>query len=161
MIWWLAQGMERKQVLALSAYSEVSLWQIIKRYNEVGLAGLQDRRHRNPGAPTLLSDVEMLLLAQNVRKDYADGIVWNGTKVLTWLKQELGKEVHERRAYECLASIGFSAQEPRPAHAKADPVEQQTFKKRPYPQPSQQVQRCLKRLNSGPLTNTGLDSSPS
>lgn len=161
MIWWLAQGLERQQVLALSAYSEVSLWGIIKRYNEAGLAGLQDRRHHNPGAPTLLNDAEMLLLAQNVRKDYAEGVAWNGVKVLKWLKEELGKEVHERRAYEYLATIGFSAQEPRPAHAKADPTLQETFKKRPYLKPSQQVQRCLKRLNSGPLTNTASDSNPS
>ncbi len=128
-IWWLTQGMERTQVLELSAYSETSLWQTVKRYNEEGLAGLRDRRHSNPGAPTLLSDAEMLLLAQNVRKDYAEGKVWNGAKVVRWLKEELGKEVHERRAYEYLAAIGFSAQEPRPTHAKADRVEQERFKK--------------------------------
>ncbi len=128
-IWWLTEGIERKQVLALSAYSEASLWQTVKRYNEEGLTGLRDRRHSNKGAPTLLSDADMLLLAQNIRKDYAEGKVWNGKKVVTWLKEELGKEVHERRAYEYLAAIGFSSQEPRPAHAKADPVAQEQFKK--------------------------------
>ncbi len=143
-IWWLAQGIERKQVLELSAYSQVSLWQLVRRYNEQGLEGLKDRRHNNPGAPTLLSDEEMLLLAQNVRKDYAKGIVWNAAKVVRWLKQELGKEVHERRAYEYLAAIGFSAQVPRPAHAKAD-KEQQVFKKRPYQKQSKQLERVLSK----------------
>ena len=142
-VWWLAQGMERKQVLKLSAYSEVSLWQLVKRYNEEGLVGLSDRRHKNPGAPTLLSDAEMLLLAQNIRKDYAAGVVWNGAKVVRWLKEELGKEVHERRAYEYLAAIGFSAQEPRPAHAKADRVAQERFKKRLYPKHSKQLERVM------------------
>jgi transposase len=128
-IWWLREGMTRKQVLELSAYSETSLWQTVKRYNEAGLAGLRDRRHDNPGAPTLLSDADMLLLAQNIRKDYAEGKVWNGKKVVAWLKEELGKEVRGR-AYEYLAAIGFSLQEPRPAHAKADPVAQEHFKKK-------------------------------
>lgn len=144
-IWWLAQGIERKQVLELSAYSQVSLWQLIKRYNEQGLEGLQDRRHNNPGAPTLLSDEEMLLLAQNVRKDYGKGIVWNAATVVRWLKQELGKEVHERRAYEYLAAIGFSPQVPRPAHAKANLEEQQVFKKRPYLKQSKQLERVLSK----------------
>jgi transposase len=145
LIWWLAQGMERKQVLALSAYSEVSLWKLVGRYNEEGLAGLRDRRHTNPGAPTLLGDADMLLLAKNVRKDYAESKVWNAAKVVRWLKQELGKEVHERRAYEYLAAIGFSAQEPRPAHAKADPMEQERFKKRLYPKGSKQLAQVMSK----------------
>lgn len=144
-IWWLAQGIERQQVLELWAYSEVSLWGLVKRYNEEGLAGLRDRRHTNPGAPTLLSDAEMLLLAQNIRKDYAEGIVWNGAKVVSWLKEELGKEMHKRRAYEYLAAIGFSAQEPRPAHAKADPLEQERFKKRPYLKFSKQLEQIMSK----------------
>ncbi len=144
-IWWLARGIERKQVLELSAYSEVSLWQLVRRYNEQGLEGLRDRRHQNRGAPSLLTDEEMLLLAQNMRKDYAKGIVWNAAKVVRWLKQELGKEVHERRAYEYLAAIGFSAQAPRPAHAKADFEEQEVFKKRRYLRQSKQQERVLSK----------------
>ncbi len=70
--------------MALSAYSSFSVREIIKRYNEQGLAGLKDRRHENPGAPSLLSDEELLLLAQVVRKDYASGKVWDGRKVVAW-----------------------------------------------------------------------------
>jgi len=84
----------------------------------------------------LLSDPELLLLAQWVHQDYAQGVVWNGAKVVSWLKEELGKEVRDRRAYEYLKAMGFSTQSPRPAHAKADPVAQEVFKKRPYPTPS-------------------------
>ena len=92
------------------------MWQTVKRYNEEGLAGLRDRRHSvrrgrtrcNPGAPTLLSDADMSLLAQNTRKDYAKGKAWNGKKAVVWLKNELGKKVHERRDFEYLAAVGFS-----------------------------------------------------
>ena len=132
-LWWLLEGRSRKEVMELSAYSEFSVRDIIKRYNEQGLAGIKDRRHENPGAPSLLSDEGLLLLAQVVRKDYEQGIVWDGAKVVSWLKDELGKEVYLARAYEALAAIGFSPQVPRPAHSKADPLEQERFKKRPYP----------------------------
>lgn len=132
-VWWLREGRNRKEVMTLSAYSSFSVREIIKRYNEHGLEGLKDRRHENPGAPRLLSDEELLLLAQVLRKDYAEGKVWDGRKVVAWVRQELGKEVYLSRAYEYFAVTGFSLQAPRPAHVKADLVEQEHFKKRPYP----------------------------
>ena len=130
-VWWLREGRSRKEVMALSAYSSFSILDIIKRYNEQGLAGLQDRRHENPGAPRLLSDEELLRLAQVVRKDFEKGVVWDGAKVVRWLRRELDKDVHISRAYEALAAIGFSPQLPRPAHIKADRLAQERFKKNP------------------------------
>jgi len=129
-IWWLLEGKSRQEVRALSAYSNVSLVEIIKRYNAQGLEGLKDQRHNNPGAPPLLSDEELLLLAQTVRKDFDKGIVWNGAKVVKWLKDKLNKEVYEQRAFEYLAAISMSQQIPRPSHMKADPSEQHNFKKK-------------------------------
>lgn len=128
-LWWLREGRSRKEVMDLSAYSSFSVLDIIKRYNEQGLEGLKDRRHDNPGAPSLLSDEELLLLAQVVRKDFEKGIVWDGAKVVRWLHQELGKDVHISRTYEALSAIGFSPQLPRPAHVKADKLAQERFKK--------------------------------
>jgi transposase len=128
-VWWILEGRGRKEVMELSAYSNFSVVEIIKRYNEQGLAGLRDQRHENPGAPSLLRDEEMLLLAQVVHKDFEKGIVWNGAKVLDWLDKELGKKLHISRAYETLAKIGFSPQMPRPAHSQADARAQEQFKK--------------------------------
>jgi len=71
----------------------------------------------------------MLHLAQCIRKDYAQGMYWNGPKVVRWISEVLGKQVHEQRAYEYLKAIGMSLQRPRPRHAKADPEAQQRFKK--------------------------------
>lgn len=87
----------------------------------------------------------MLLLAQTIRKDYALGKLWNGRKVVAWVKEELGKEIHEQRAYEALAAINFSLQAPRPRHAKADPIAQEDFKKRRFPKRLQQLVRVMKR----------------
>lgn len=128
-VWWLLEGRSREEVVNLTAYSTSSLVEIIKRYNAEGLAGLRDKRHDNPGAPSLLSDEELWLLAQVVRKDYRQNKVWDGQKVVTWLRQELGKDLHVSRAYEALATIGFSPQIPRPSHSKADRAEQEQFKK--------------------------------
>ena len=77
----LAEGRTRADVLAITRYSVPSYVDLVHRYNDHGLEGLQDRRHRNSGAPTLLSDAEVLLLAQTLRADYAQGIVWNGAQV--------------------------------------------------------------------------------
>jgi transposase len=125
----MQEGRERREVKKITAYSDLSIRKVVQRYNEAGLAGLSDQRHENPGAPPLLSDAEILRLAQVIRKDYAKGIVWNGRKVNQWLKQALDKDVHPQRAYEYLASISFSQQMPRPRHRKADEVEQEVFKK--------------------------------
>jgi transposase len=125
----IKRGKTRAEVKELSAYSDGSIREIVQRYNEQGLEGLKDQRHENPGAPALLSDEEILRLAQVIRKDYAKGVIWHGQKVIQWLRDELGKEVYPQRAYEYLASIGFSQQVPRPRHRKADEGEQQTFKK--------------------------------
>jgi transposase len=127
----LQRGKSRAEVREETAYSEVSMVEVVKRYNAEGLAGLKDKRHDNPGAPTLLSDQQLLHLAQVVRKDYAKGVLWNGQKVLTWLKEEYGLDVYPQRAFEYLSQISMSQQVPRPRHRKADEVAQDTFKKNP------------------------------
>jgi transposase len=128
-IWWLTEGKSRQEVAELSAYSKATLVQLINRYNAEGLPGLKDKRHENPGAPALLSDAQLLHLAQCVRKDYAEAKLWNGQQVVRWLKEHYQCEVYPQRAYEYLRQIGMSLQQPRPRHVKADELAQETFKK--------------------------------
>jgi transposase len=125
----LRRGKSRREVREATAYSGVSMVGIVKRYNEAGIEGLKDKRHENPGAPPLLSDGQLLHLAQVVRKDYAKGVLWNGQKVIAWLKEEYDLEVYPQRAFEYLKQISMSQQVPRPRHRKADEVAQDTFKK--------------------------------
>ena len=129
-IWLLASGKTRDEVIHLTAYSLPSVLDAIHRYNQNGLEGLRDLRHTNPGAPTLLSDQELLLLAQTIRQDFEKGIVWNGTDVRTWVQTELGKQVRFQRAYEFLDAVGFSLQVPRPHHAKSSDAARADFKKK-------------------------------
>jgi transposase len=125
----MKRGKSRQEVKEETAYSDLSIREVVQRYNEAGLAGLKDKRHENPGAPPLLSDEQLLRLAQVVRKDYAKGVLWNGLKVMNWLKAEYQVEVYPQRAYEYLTQISMSQQVPRPRHRKADEIAQDTFKK--------------------------------
>ena len=92
---------------------------------------MRDLRHTNLGAPQLLSDAQMLLLAQAIRFDFDRGVLWNGAKVQAWLLDTFDLEVHAGRAYEFLAQVGFSRLSPRPRHVDADDEVQDEFKKTP------------------------------
>ena len=150
----LAGGRTRAEVLAITRYSVPRYVELVHRYNDEGLNGLQDRRHRNSGAPTLLSDADLLLLAQTIRADYAQEIVWNGTRVQQWIKTTLGKDVYLARAYEFLDAVGFSQQTARPRHVEADDTAQEDFKKTRSQGFSAQLKRIMPVLNSGAWMNT-------
>ena len=128
-IWLLACGKPRDEVIDLTAYSLPSVLDTIHRYNNDGLEGLRDLRESNSGAPPLLNDAELLLLAQIIRHDFKQGIVWHGADVQTWVESTLGKQVRYQRAYEFLDAIGFSLQVPRPRHAKSSDAARADFKK--------------------------------
>lgn len=64
------------------------------RYNAHGLVDLRDLRHDNTGAPFLLNDAQILLLAQSVRADYALGVLWNGQKVQQWVRESYSLKLH-------------------------------------------------------------------
>lgn len=138
----LSEGRSKADVLAITRYSVPRYLDVLHRYRASGLEGLKDRRHTNPGAPTLLSDAELLLLAQTLRADFAEGRVWNGKQVQAWVHDTLGKDIHLARAYEFLDAVAFSLQSPRPQHVQANEVEQEAFKKTR----SQPLSRRLARL---------------
>jgi hypothetical protein len=54
-IWLLAQGLPSAPVAAVTRYTVNWIRLIARRYNQQGPVGLEDRRHRNPGAAGLLS----------------------------------------------------------------------------------------------------------
>lgn len=126
-IWLLAEGRSRQEVSELTAYSRVSLYQTVKRYNAEGVEGLKDGRHENQGAAPLLRIEERERLLEAM-KDEGNG-VWKAVKIQHWIEENLGKSLYKQRIYELLDQLGFSLQSPRPAHAKADPKAQEDFKK--------------------------------
>ena len=144
-IWLLASGKPRSEVIDLTAYSLPSVLDTIHRYHQDGLEGLRDRRETNSGAPTLLEDAELLLLAQTIRHDYGQGIVWRGADVQTWVESTLGKQVRYQRAYEFLSAIGFSLQVPRPRHMKSSDAARADFKKTRSPTLLKRLENLLEK----------------
>lgn len=128
-IWLLAAGKSRVEVREVTAYAPSSLNLIIRRYNEGGLAGLEDKRHADPGLAPLLNEAERKALYTVLQAPPEEGGVWSGQKVAAWVGQHLGKPMYVQRGCEYLERLGFSLQHPRPQHVQADPAAQADFKK--------------------------------
>lgn len=124
----LAEQRSLKDILSLSRYSRVTAYQLLSRYRELGLAALQDGRHTNTGAPTLLTPEEQQRLAARIHENFEHGIVWEGKQVQAWIKQEFGKDVYLGRTYEFMRAAGFSPQKPRPRHVKGDEESKEAFR---------------------------------
>jgi transposase len=132
-IWLLAQGLPAMQVAAVTSYTVNWIRTIARRYNQQGPAGVEDRRHRNPGAVGLLSAAQRAALAAALEQPPPDGGVWTGPKAAAWMAATLGCYVHPQRGWEVLRRMGWTSKVPRPRHANADPTAQAAFKKTSRP----------------------------
>jgi transposase len=128
-IWLLAQGWASAPVAAVTGYTVNWVRTIARRYNQLGPAGLEDRRHRNPGAAGLLSAAQRAALVAARKQPPPDGGVWTGPKAAAWMAARLGRRVYPQRGWEMLRRLGWTSKVPRPRHAKADPTAQAAFKK--------------------------------
>jgi transposase len=129
-IWLLAQGRASAQVAAITGYTINWVRTVARRYNHLGPAALEDRRHRNPGAAGLLLAAQRAALIAALEQPPPDGGVWTGPKAAAWMAATLGHRVHPQRGWEVLRRLGWTSKVPRPRHAKAEPAAQATFKKR-------------------------------
>jgi transposase len=145
-IWLLAQGLASAQVAVVTGYTVNWIRTLARRYNQLGPAGLEDRRHRNPGATGLLSAAQRAALAAALAQPPPDGGVWTGPKAAAWMAAKLGRRVHPQRGWETLRRLGWTSKVPRPRHAKADPTAQMAFKK---------TSRRLSRPSSRPTPTQG------
>jgi transposase len=132
-IWLLAQGLPSAQVAAVTGYSVNWIRTMARRYTQQGRAGLEDRRHRNPGATGLLSPAPRAALAAALTHPPPEGGVWTGPQAAAWMSAMLGHAVHPQRGWEALRRLGWTSKVPRPRHAKADPQAQAAFKKASRP----------------------------
>ena len=127
-IWLLSQGTSTSEVMAVTGYGRRWIQELARRYNERGPAGVGDRRRHNPGAERLLSQQQREELGAALLSPPPDGGMWNSRKVAAWISERTGRQVGVQRGWEYLRLLGRTPQVPRPAHAKADPQAQETFK---------------------------------
>jgi len=130
-IWLLAQGKTTKQIVEYTGYGPSWIRTIAHRYNEGGPQALGDRRHGNPGAQAILSRELQQQLREELQAPPADQGLWTGRKVAAWIKHKTGRQVHPQRGWEYIRRLGGTLRVPRARHAKADPAEQEAFKKTP------------------------------
>jgi transposase len=156
----LCEGKSYAEVLAITRYSYQGADKVVDAYVAQGLEGIKDQRHGNRGAPTLLSDADLHLLAQMIRADIAEGGVWNGNRVQAWVKTTLQKDLYLGRCYEFLDAVGYSRQVPRPRHVEADQECQDDFKKKSFPRLSGQLKRVLKALDEPSKSGAWMNTVP-
>jgi transposase len=132
-IWLLGQGLASARVAVVTGYTVNWIRTMARRYNQQGPAGLEDRRHHNPGAVGLLSRAQRTALTAALEQPPPDGGIWTGPKAAAWMAVTLGRRVHPQRGWEVLRRLGWTSKVPRPRHAKADPIAQAAFKKTSRP----------------------------
>jgi transposase len=124
-VWLLSQGRSEREVAAVTGYSARWITEIVRRYNAEGASGLGDQRAKNMGARPLLSQEDEVALRDALAEPPADGGLWSGPKVATWMTSCLGRKVWPQRGWDYLRKLGYSSQVPRPRHAKAASDEEQ------------------------------------
>jgi transposase len=100
----------------------------VRRYNEEGLAGLDDRRGRESGLPLSLEDQELVRRRLDAGPTVRDEVCsLRGKDVQRILAQEFNLLRSLAGVYDLLHRLGYSYLRPRPRHRKADPEKQATF----------------------------------
>jgi len=130
-IWLLAQGRKVTEVVEITGYTPGWIRELARRFNRKGPTALGDKRHNAPGTAPLLDAVLQAELSEAVQQPHPDGGLWSGPKVTKFIEQKTGRKVRRQRGWEYLNKLGFTQQQPRPHHAKADEVAQAEFKKTP------------------------------
>ena len=128
-IWLGLQGLPSKEIVRLSGLGRDRVFKIIKQYNERGPDSLRDARVNNGGHTALLTPEQVLELTERLKTRPDDGGLWTSPKVAIWMSEKTGRTVGFKVAWETMKRIGFSLQQPRPSHAKADKEAQTAFKK--------------------------------
>lgn len=128
-IWLLAQGKKTKEVEEVTSYSRTWIYALVKRYNELGISGIGDRRFLNQGAKALIDDIDQARLWQALQENAPDGGLWNGRKVADWLSEVTGTKISRFRGWEILRQMTFRLRVPRPSHTQSDVFEQEAWKK--------------------------------
>ncbi len=104
-LWLLAQGKKTEEVEEVTGYSRTWIYALVKRYNELGIYGIGDRRSQNQGAKTLIDDIHQAQLWQALQSNAPDGGFWNGRKVADWLSEVTGTKISRYRGWEILRQM--------------------------------------------------------
>ena len=129
-IYLASKGLSCAQIMAVTSDARRTIQQWVRKYNEKGLAGLKDQPR--PGQPTKLPRKAELKFRKRLAAGPTakDGVsVLNGPAIRRILEREFGVLYSRPGLYDLLHRLGYSCLCPRPQHEKADPQQQEEFKK--------------------------------
>ena len=106
------------EVADLVGLSDVTVREVLHRWNADGPAGLTDGRKGN-GSASKLSVRRREALFVAVQKRPPDGGLWTGPKVARYVADRWGVTVDPTTGWRWLRDLGFTLQVPRPAHPNA------------------------------------------
>lgn len=129
----VAQGMSCRRVAKLLGDSPRTVAYWVQRFELEGLSGLADAERQ--GRPRRLNDEQIQQIQQALRNSPSDyGLpanLWEGKVLSYFIQEQFGIELGVRQCQRLFRQFGFRLRKPRPLIAKADPEEQQRFKKNP------------------------------
>src|SRR4051794_3220664 len=107
-VWLLSRGRGEREVAQVTGYGRRWVGEVARRYDEGGPDGLGDRRRGNAGARPLLGAEDEAALRAALAEPPADGGLWTGPKVATWMAARLGRKVWPQRGWGYLKKLGYS-----------------------------------------------------
>jgi len=127
----VAQGLTCPEVAALLGDAPRSVEYWVRRFEETGLAGLQEGER--PGRPPRLSPKQWgevdAVLRKAPREVGMAGNLWDGKTLSAWIERQYEARLGVRQCQRVFRQLGFRLRKPRPMVAQADPQRQKAHKK--------------------------------
>ena len=157
---WALEGLTADEVATQSKLCRRQVQHWVQRFNDEGLAGLEDRLGR--GRPCPLSTEQQVqfkarLAVGPTAKD--EVCTLRGEDLRRILEQEFGVLRKLSSVYYLLHSLGYSSLVPRPRHVKADARRQELFKKADCPTSSLPFAKRTRKSKSKSSSKTRRDSA--
>jgi transposase len=153
------EGQSRSDAARSAGMDRQTLRDWVHRYNESGLAGLENRR--NPGKPPRKLTAEQEAdVAEWVRQGPPSErklVRWRLADLRDEIAQRFGVQLHERTIGKLMARLNFSRVSVRPRHPDQDEAAQEAHKKTlpPWsPKPCRSM-HAASRSSSGGRTRRG------
>jgi len=129
----VAHGVTCPEVAALLGDAPRSVEYWVHRFQQKGLAGLQEGEHA--GRPRRLDEKQIEAINRALRGKPSDvGMrvnLWDGKTLSAWIGKEYGIQLGVRQCQRLFRRMDFRLRKPRPVLAKGDPARQKRHKKTP------------------------------
>jgi transposase len=155
------EGLTAPEVAAQTKLCRRQVQNWVRRFNALGLAGLQDEPGRGRPCP-LSAEQQLEFKARLAACPTAEDNVCTlrGEDIRRILKEEFGVLRKLSSVYYLLHSLGYSSLVPRPRHVQADSARQELFKKASCPRssPPSEKRTLRNKSKSSSKTKRGLVS---